>query len=590
MNLNRCWLLACCLAFAGLPTQAAPNPAALAPVLSELRQADLLRGAWAVQRGDAAPIAGQIGPALADGQLAHSQTRYRMGSISKLVTAVLVMQLVEQGQLRLDQPVAPLFDNAEALAGVTVEHLLRHRSGLGDVKNAPDFNTWARQARSLTDMRALVLGLPREFPPGARAAYNNSGYLILHALLEKVGGAPYAEQLRQRITAPLALPSLMLAQPGQENSESFNWEGAAWQPSPATDPSVPLGAGALVATPSDLTKFIRALFTHRLLKAETLAQMTKLQEGFGLGLYAVPKAGALVLQGWGHEGQIDGYQSVLVYLPAQQLAVAVLLNAQRWPRDALLDELIRWASSDAYRAIDLRPRTARWTLTFQTDGLALPQGSRLALRGSQSPLSWQRGLPLQRQPNGQYTTQLQWQGRLGLPLEAKFVIEDRKGQVIRWEKTANRRWLIDQAPGPMRFDLDPEGEALRAAVLAVDERLSSAINERDLTAITALLSPKLEFFHDKGGLSDFAANVEQFRQNFARTQQQGGHTTRNLIPEGLQIYPVPGVGAMQIGRHRFCFVPNQGGQSQCQDLGFSHVWERDEQGAFRLLRVLSYGH
>lgn len=581
------WLLASCLIAAACAVHSAqPDPQALQPFLASLRQADLLRGSWAVSQGDSPPLSGHIGMAT-ETAAAAAATRYRIGSVSKVFTAVLVLQLIEQGQLRLDQPVSEFFPNVPVLVGVTVEQLLGHRSGLGDVKDAPNFNEWARQPRSRAEMQALVFGLPRQSAPGARATYNNSGYLVLHWLVERAGGAPFSAQLRQRITQPLGLHSVALAQSDMENSRSFAWRSGAWLPHPATDPSVPGGAGAMVATPSDLTRFIRALFTHRLLQPASLARMTAQVDGFGLGLYALPQGGALALQGFGHEGQIDAFNSVMLYLPQQQVAVAVLTNGQHFPRDAVLSELIAWATQASYQPTDLRAQAQDWTLRVKPDGLDLPPGARVAVRGSQAPLSWQQGLPMQRQADGSHLLNLRWEGRTGLPLEAKFVLEDAQGQVLRWERTGNRIWLVGQPPGVMKFDVDADTQALEVAVLAADGRLSQAINGRDLAGLADLFSPRLTFFHDKGGVADQAANLAQFRQNFARTDRR---TTRALIPESVQIHPVPGLGAMQIGRHRFCNVSTDAQAPQCQDLGFSHVWERGADGAWRLLTVLSYGH
>lgn len=590
-----CRLLAGGLALAALacfPAQAEPPaplppPARLQPYLDELQRGDLLHGAWAVQRGDGTAVAGTVGDAR-PGQPAGANTAYRIGSVSKAFTAVLALQLVEQGRLRLDQPVADFFPGAAHLNGVTVEHLLRHRAGLADVKDAPDFERWARQPRRMDELQALVLGLPRQFPAGSRAAYSNTGYLLLHWVVERAGQAPYAQQLRERIIAPLGLVHTRLALPLEENSNSRRWDGQAWQAMTATDPSVPLGAGALVSTPTELVRFGQALFTHRLLRPETLARMTTVQDGFGLGLYPLP-AGAAE-PSWGHEGVIDGYRATWLVQPRTGTALAVLVNAERLPRDALREELLRWAQHGAepgYSPTDLRPQVQRWTVVLDPRGQDRPAGSRWALRGSQAPLSWDRGLPLTPQPDGRWTTELAWTGRAGLPLETKFVLEDAQGQVLRWERTDNRRWAVGAPPGPMRFDVDAAQEALEAAVLAADARLSRALNERDLAAMGDVFSQQLEFFHDKGGRSGHAENLAQFRQNFARTE---GRSSRTLMTEGLKIHPVPGVGAMQIGRHRFCFHPADGAAAQCQDLGFSHVWAQEPDGVWRLLRVLSYGH
>lgn len=587
MNRFRRWLAASALALA-LPLHAAPDPKTLAPYLQEVRSADLWRGSWAVLQGEGEPITGQLGPAGANGQPADTQTRYRIGSISKLVTAVLVLQLVEQGQLRLEQPLHDFFPDRPELAGVSVEHLLRHRSGLGDVKDSPNFDDWARQPRTPAELRERIASVPRPFAPGTRAAYNNSGFLWLHALLETAGRAPFAQQLRTRISAPLGLPSLALAEPAQENSVSFTREGEAWRAVPVpTHPSVPGGAGAMVATPQDLVRFGRALAAGRLVSKPMLARMTQWQDGFGLGAMPLPQGGPLAGQGWGHEGEIDGYRAVLIVLPKQETAVAVLGNGEHLPRDAVRDELLAWATQgSAYRATAMRPAALQLVLTVDARALPLKPGERIALRGSQAPLSWQRGLPAQAGADGLHRVDLPWTGRPGLPLQMKWVVENLQGEVQRWERfPGNRSLAMGEPPTPAVFDRSPEQDALWREVLAADARLSAALAARDLPALEALFHPRLEFFHDRTGLTDYATNIASFRRGFEAPRR----ASRELLTRGLQIHPLPGIGAMQIGEHRFCNHV-EGREPDCGTFGFSHVWERDAAWQWRLLRVMSYGH
>ena len=172
-----------------------------------------------------------------------------------------------------------------------------------------------------------------------------------------------------------------------------------------------------------------------------------------------------------------------------------------------------------------------------------------------------------------------------MPLEAKLVVEDGQGQVLRWERGDNRRWAAGAAPGPLRFDVKGEAERVWQAVLEADRRMFDAFNRRDATTLARFFSDRLEFFHDVGGLADKAQTMGQLGANFGR---QDRRVRRELLDEGLEIHPLPGIGAMQIGRHRFC--SREGDQpEQCSDYGFSTVWEETRAG-WQQLRVLSYGH
>lgn len=567
------WMLALVLAGMNLARAAGTATAEmpLQTLLAQLRAQDLQRGAWALQQGDRVETgridAGPIEPC-------------RIGSISKLFTAVLALQLAEQGRLDLDTPLSRWFPRVDGAEQTTVRQLLQHRSGLGDVKDAPDFDAWARQPRSAAELQALIERLPRHAPPGQRTQYNNSGFILLHWIVERAGEAPYEAQLASRITRPLRLTDTRMA-PAETGLRSYRFTDGHWREVPSTHPSVPQGAGALVSTPADLTRFIRALFRGELLGTEMLARMTTLQDGVGLGMQQAPSWREE--PAFGHEGVIDGFRAALVYLPGRDLAAAVLLNGEHWPRDALLHELLASRLEPGHRPPDLQPLAQDWTL--EVAPLALPEGAKLALRGSRTPLSWEHGLPFTRRADGRWQLALRWQAVAGLPLETKLVVEDREGRVLRWETGDNRRWTAGPPPGPLRFDVKGEAERVWQAVMEADRRMFEAFNRRDAGALATFFSDRLEFFHDRGGLAGKVQTMAQLGANFGRLDRS---VRRELLPEGLEIHPLPGIGAMQIGRHRFC--SREGTQpEQCSVYGFSTVWEEAPSG-WQQLRVMSYGH
>lgn len=575
-------LLAALLVSGSAQAQSAPAPLSLQPLLQQLAAQDLQRGAVAVQLGDGPLVEQRIGGGVVE--------PYRIGSISKTFTAVLALQLVEQGRLALADPVSRWFPKLPGASHITVEMLLRHRSGLAEISQARDFHRWALKPRSMAELQALIEALPVGSTAGESARYNNTGFILLHWIVERAGGAPYDSLLERGITGPLGLVHTRMAQPGA-GLPSFQRDGERWVPMDASDPSVPLGAGALVSTPAELVRFARALFAGRLLKPETVARMSHLLDGFGQGLTPVPKAGRWAMQGLGHEGVIDGFRSVLVHLPQHKLTAAVLLNGEHWPRDALLEAVLASRLDPGRGLPDLTPQRQRWAIEFDPMGRGLPAGARFALRGSQAPLSWQRGWPLQRgagAADGLWRTTLEWQGIAGLPLETKFVIEDASGQVLAWEGHENRRWFADApAPGVMRWDVKGEAERIWAEVLAADTALFDAFNRQDAAAMAPYFSDRLEFFHDRGGISGKAQSMRKFAQNFER----GLRIRRERVAAGTQVYPVPGVGAMQIGQHRFCRRDGSAADApeQCETFGFSQVWEHGAAG-WQLLRVMSYAH
>ena len=160
----------------------------------------------AVLRGDSVLLARGYGYAnLELGVPASDSTVYQSGSIGKQFTATLVLMLVEQGRLRLDDPVLKYLPEGKSRwQGVTVRHLLTHTSGIPDyTDSAVDLH------REYTEdaLVRLAASLPLAFTPGTRWSYSNTGYVLLGALIHRVTGAFYGDLLRERIFQPLAMTS-----------------------------------------------------------------------------------------------------------------------------------------------------------------------------------------------------------------------------------------------------------------------------------------------------------------------------------------------------------------------------------------------
>jgi D-alanyl-D-alanine carboxypeptidase len=255
------------------------------------------------------------------------QTRLRMGSISKVFTAVLTFKAIEAGLFTLDTPLASDFPDIPSKA-ITVSDLLNHRSGLNNFTSAPDYSDYMSQPQSRAQMRRRIFAAPLVFPPGSKAEYSNSNYVLLTLLLEKRTGKSYSDLLQAQIIEPLQLQQTAYGDTIQppRDAHSYQWSGESWVQQPQTDMSIPLGAGALVSTPEDLNAFFRALFQGQLLSKASLAQMTTLQEGYGRGIFAVPFG---QLNGWGHTGGIDAFTASSAYFPARDLAFTVMSNGNR---------------------------------------------------------------------------------------------------------------------------------------------------------------------------------------------------------------------------------------------------------------------
>ncbi len=134
-------------------------------------------------------------------------------------------------------------------------------------------------------------------------------------------------------------------------------------------------------------------------------------------------------------------------------------------------------------------------------------------------------------------------------------------------------------------DAAPDRNALRGAILAADAELATALNTRNIAILKRRFSTSLEFYHDQGGISDYAGNLRNFERNFSQRRT----IRRETMNDTVEVFPAGPDAAMQIGSHRFCSAPAPGAQESCSVYRFSHVW-RKEAGDWKLTRVLSYGH
>ncbi|WP_088329650.1 nuclear transport factor 2 family protein [Lacimicrobium sp. SS2-24] len=131
---------------------------------------------------------------------------------------------------------------------------------------------------------------------------------------------------------------------------------------------------------------------------------------------------------------------------------------------------------------------------------------------------------------------------------------------------------------------DNTDDSLTTVILHQDGKLFDAFNQRDIEVMKAMLSEELEFYHDKAGVSDY-------QQNLAATKKMFNSDTdlrRELLPEFTEVHPIPGYGAIQSGRHRFCHTA-QNGEPDCGVFKFLHIWKQQED-QWQITRVISYDH
>ncbi|GLR48207.1 serine hydrolase domain-containing protein [Sphingomonas astaxanthinifaciens] len=310
----------------GFPARASAVLASAAPADGPGIVAVVSENGRVVWRGAAGKANLATGAPLAPASL------FRYASISKQFTAALVLKYVEDGRLGLDDDLGKLLpaETPEAWHKVTVRQLLNHTSGIPSYTSKPGFMAEANTARAITTRQLIDVtrDMPMDFAPGTQFRYNNTGYVLLSAIVEKLSGKPWYAALRERITGPLGLTSIRCGcEPGPAVVESYTGGN---RPSQKIDMTVPSGAGALVGTAEDLARWAAALHGGKVVKpASYQAMITPAMPagatekyGFGLSLGDVRGLAAI-----GHNGGIPGFSTESIYVPSKKLFVAALANS-----------------------------------------------------------------------------------------------------------------------------------------------------------------------------------------------------------------------------------------------------------------------
>ncbi|WKN40758.1 serine hydrolase domain-containing protein [Tunicatimonas pelagia] len=256
---------------------------------------------------------------------ANATTIYRIGSISKTFTSSIIMQLIEEGKLALDTKLSEYFPEVPNADKITIEQMLRHRSGLFNFTSAKDYTKWMEEPKSRDELIQEMIDNGTVFEPGEKAEYSNTNYVLLSYVAEKIDDKDFADILQDRITKPLKLEHTYYGgkiNPEENEARSYTLRDD-WEIATETDMSLPAGAGAIVSNPTDLTTFFNALFTGKVVSEKSLKEMTKLIDNFGLGLFQIPFYDQ---RAFGHNGGIDGFQANVGYFPNDSVAVAYTTN------------------------------------------------------------------------------------------------------------------------------------------------------------------------------------------------------------------------------------------------------------------------
>jgi len=260
---------------------------------------------------------------------------FRIGSITKQFTAVGILMLVEEGKIKLDDLIT-VYLPEYPLKGrkVTVRHLLNHTSGIKSYTSMPEFFKMMRKDIKVNELIDVFKDQKYDFDPGEKYLYNNSGYILLGAIIEKITGEKYSDFIKKRIFDKIGMKNSYygVAAPIIKNRvKGYSFTENCVENSAYISMTLPYAAGSLLSTVDDLYKWNRYLNSGKLISKKSLEKLykkSKLNNGeeinYTFGFVKINFKGYTQIC---HGGGINGFISNKLYIPKKDIFVAILTNS-----------------------------------------------------------------------------------------------------------------------------------------------------------------------------------------------------------------------------------------------------------------------
>ncbi len=260
---------------------------------------------------------------------ATADTRFPIASVTKMFTAVAVMQLVQAHRVDLDATAATYLPRVPYAKEITVRELLQHTSGLWNYGDYAFQSGIVSRPTNPLAILAMAAKHPLTSAPGTKWSYSNTGYVVLGLIVERVSGEPLAQYDREHIFTPANMMQTTVGNPPAGTSVAQGYMSATGKLAPAYDPSWLFACGDIVSTAADLARFDIALLDGKLLSPQTFAQMqaNPLSSDNGMQGLGVDMVRWQSLQLVGHHGGVPGYETENELIPAQHVAWIVLSDA-----------------------------------------------------------------------------------------------------------------------------------------------------------------------------------------------------------------------------------------------------------------------
>lgn len=286
----------------------------------------------------------------------QTQTIFRIGSITKQFTAIAILQLMEQGKLNLQDEITKFISDYPTHGHkITVEHLLTHTSGIKSYTDMKEFGDMIQKDMKPEELISFFKNQPMDFAPGTQWNYNNSGFFLLGYIIEKVSGKTYPDYVEQVFFKPLGMTDSYYGNDAKLiKNRASGYEGGknGIQNASPMSMTLPYAAGSIQSTVEDLWKWHQAVHAYRLVKKETLEKAFtpyKLTNGkatnYGYGWFLGDIQGSPTIE---HGGGINGFLTSSIYLPKEDVFVAVFSNSTAKSPDNVTAKLAAWAIDKPY--------------------------------------------------------------------------------------------------------------------------------------------------------------------------------------------------------------------------------------------------
>lgn len=335
----------------------APAPAAVAPApvpapdmdgVARVLDAAMAKGAPGAMARFSGPDGVSIRKAgvrnRVTGAAMDTRARFRIGSVSKTFSTVVLLQLVDEGKVELDAPVERYLPGLLPDKRITVRHLLTHRSGLAEYtdpmfeRTVPGFEAVRKRVFTYQELVGLSLKLPRTTEPGVAYKYSNANFVVVGMLIEKITGRPVATEYESRIFTPLGLSNTSYVHPGTQIKGLHvrgylhpDEAGGALVDSTEQTVSWAQSAGAVISNPADLNRFMKGLMQGRLLSPRMMDAMTTVTptdpvngRHYGLGLRRYDLSCGV--QVYGHTGTVQGFYTYAFATRDGRRSLAAMAN------------------------------------------------------------------------------------------------------------------------------------------------------------------------------------------------------------------------------------------------------------------------